>query len=212
MSVLNRTTEDLWPYGVVVGKHTGYTIDKNGCWIYDGFLDACGYGNKAVVVDGRKTSTTAHRFYWTKWVGPVTPGLELDHFKRCNRACINPEHLREVTHSVNLANRGRRKRCMRGHRFTLRNTYWSRTGRMCKTCTNARNYQVRSGVDFTTALRFMEKRYQTRPLPLTPEAAQEVSEALKVTRADRERASQLQAVSVDLSARWSRVLQSVQAT
>lgn len=44
-----------------------------------------------------------HRRAYELWVGPIPPNMEIDH--RCHvRACINPEHLRAVTHRENMQN------------------------------------------------------------------------------------------------------------
>lgn len=44
-----------------------------------------------------------HRRAYQLWVGPIPPGLEIDH--TCHvRSCINPEHLRAVTHTENMRN------------------------------------------------------------------------------------------------------------
>ena len=43
----------------------------------------------------------AHRWYYEKIKGPVSPGLVLDHLCR-QRSCVNPEHLEPVTFLENL--------------------------------------------------------------------------------------------------------------
>ena len=46
----------------------------------------------------------AHRFSYETFVGPLIKGLEICH--RCNcKSCINPEHLRQDTHSSNQIDR-----------------------------------------------------------------------------------------------------------
>jgi hypothetical protein len=53
-------------------------------------------------VKGRKES--AHRVAWQEVNGRIPPGLQLDHL--CHNAlCINVDHLRAVTQSVNQHNR-----------------------------------------------------------------------------------------------------------
>lgn len=62
-------------------------------------MHAEGYG--VFMVDKRRI--LAHRFSYQHYVGPIPPGMDVDH--RCrNRACVNPSHLRTATRSQNLQN------------------------------------------------------------------------------------------------------------
>lgn len=47
---------------------------------------------------------SAHKFAYLACVGPVPDGLELDHICH-HKLCVNPEHLRAVTHQENCARR-----------------------------------------------------------------------------------------------------------
>src|SRR6185369_13442505 len=72
-------------------------VDASGdCWIWRGTDDGKGYG----VMHLGRTTTTAHRFAYTLLVGPIPPGLQIDHLCR-NRACVNPDHMEPVTQRVN---------------------------------------------------------------------------------------------------------------
>ncbi len=71
------------------------------CWIWRGQLDEDGYG----ILSFKGESWRAHVFFYIKKVGPVLPGLEIDH--RCKvRACVQPLHLEAVTRQENMARAG----------------------------------------------------------------------------------------------------------
>lgn len=113
----------------------------NGCWHWTaGRLD-CGYGT---FYDGRKC--LAHRWSYEHFVGPIPPGLEIDHLCRVRR-CVNPSHLEPVTHREN-ALRGvgaatfnaLKTHCIWGHEFTVENTKITTEGyRDCRTCRRRRD-------------------------------------------------------------------------
>jgi HNH endonuclease len=72
-------------------------IDENGCWRWMGYINELGYAK--VSFEGQAVS--AHRIVYTHLIGPIPIGLEIDHI--CNvRDCLNPEHLRTVTHAENV--------------------------------------------------------------------------------------------------------------
>lgn len=92
----------------------------------------------AVIRVGERT-VLAHRFIYEQEVGPIPPGLELDHLC-CNKICCNTLHLDPVTHRVNSC-RGpsahmiahRNDVCLKGHSLAdaIRN---GKTGRRCRVC------------------------------------------------------------------------------
>jgi hypothetical protein len=71
-----------------------YTLDLDGCWIWNGGRNKGGYGRATANKD-------AHVYMFEKLRGPVPRGKELDHTCR-KRACVNPDHLEPVTRAVNL--------------------------------------------------------------------------------------------------------------
>jgi hypothetical protein len=119
------------------------------CWLWIGTIDNDGYGK----VGGRG----AHRVIWEALVGPVPPGMVLDHREDwgcTSRACCNPAHLLAVLPVVNVlrgdsppARNARKTQCDSGHEFSAANTY-IRPGtghRDCRRCIadRARHYRAR---------------------------------------------------------------------
>jgi HNH endonuclease len=72
------------------------------CWLWPGGLSG-GYGHVTYRVEGRKKKVDAklHILFYELFVGPVAPGLLLDHECR-RRPCSNPDHLDPVTNQVNV--------------------------------------------------------------------------------------------------------------
>lgn len=109
------------------------------CWPWMGAQQGGGYG----VVGVKGKSRRVHRVIFEILVGPIIPGLVLDHLCR-NRACCNPAHLEPVTNRVNLlrgigltAVHAAKTHCIHGHELTPENTYHPPkrpNGRCCRVC------------------------------------------------------------------------------
>lgn len=115
-------------------------VDEHGCWVWQGKRNHYGYGR--FYVDQQEVM--AHRWAYEHWIGPIPPGLVIDHYV-CNRGkqgCVNPHHCRPETLERNSAMnaKGRQTQCKRGHQFTEENTYRNPgTGRrQCRTCMKER--------------------------------------------------------------------------
>jgi hypothetical protein len=117
-----------------------FTID-NGCWEWTASRFTGGYG---MITENGKCRG-AHRVMYELLVGPIPEGLGLDHLCR-NRGCVNPGHLEPVSIGENVlrgegitAQNAAKTHCMRGHEFTVENTYAaSGKWRACRECHNAK--------------------------------------------------------------------------
>lgn len=87
-----------------------------GCWEWMAGKNDDGYGNFRV---GRLTGK-AHRFSYELANGPIPEGKHIDHVCH-NPGCVNPGHLRIVTHKQNMENMHRSKRWARSG---YRGVYW----------------------------------------------------------------------------------------
>lgn len=111
--------------------------DPDACWLWPGTITASGYGQISV----KNRPTPAHRYVYEHLVGPVPPGLALDHLCRV-RSCCNPAHLEPVTLGENVlrgvgisAVNARKTACKRGHSLTDSNVYVRPDGqRNCRAC------------------------------------------------------------------------------
>lgn len=114
-------------------------VDEVGCWVWQGYRTAHGYG--------RIGADYAHRLTYELVVGPIPDGLQLDHLCR-NRGCCNPAHLEPVTMAENIRRgygHGSETHCPQGHPYDEANTYRpKRGGRMCRTCKRNRDRAGRS--------------------------------------------------------------------
>lgn len=120
-------------------------VDAEGdCWLWTATVNHHGYGQIGTV--GRKLGM-AHRVGYELLVGPIAPGLELDHLCR-NPRCVNPDHLEPVTHAENMRrapwtapNSKRAKtHCPHGHPYSGDNLFVNKRGRReCRTCRRQRS-------------------------------------------------------------------------
>lgn len=127
------------PSDSVVGRFMKKVRFENACWVWTGRLDD-GYGRFRV--DGKLGR--AHRFSFLWAHGFLTEGLIVNHVCR-NRACVNPEHMEEITQRQNIlsgigptAINARKTHCVHGH--SLDNPIIKSGYRHCRECWN--KYQL----------------------------------------------------------------------
>lgn len=128
-------------------------VTDEGCWYYTGSKTPKGY--TCIYNSEDKKIYRGHRLVWYLLTGKW-PEYELDHTchnpQVCrlkddcpHRACLNPDHMQDVTHALNNAKSlkyvefSEQKFCINNHPYTLENTYISpkRGTRGCKTCRQA---------------------------------------------------------------------------
>lgn len=124
--------------------------DPAGCWLWTGYLDYKGYAPLSV----DRHFVKAHRFSYELFVGPIPPGLTIDHLCRV-RHCVNPAHLEPVTARINTlrgvgpaALNAAKTHCPEGHPLSGSNLVPipGRSGRFrrgCRTCRSNRERRVR---------------------------------------------------------------------
>ncbi len=113
--------------------------DSNGCWPWLGYINADGYGQVSIRIDGVSRQFRAHRVAWMLCYGITA--LLMDH--QCEyRACINPAHSKPATVKVNTlrgngitANQARQTHCKREHPLSGDNLRIAPDGsRHCRKC------------------------------------------------------------------------------
>jgi hypothetical protein len=87
------------------------------CWLWTGWKQR-GYGHIRVA----GCNVAAHRLAYELLVGPISAGNEIDHRTTCPKHCVNPDHLRQVTHQQNMENRAG---AHRNSRSGIRGVNWS---------------------------------------------------------------------------------------
>jgi hypothetical protein len=77
---------------------TGYALDDNGCHVWQRSRNTRGYG--VIYFDGKVRLAHRAAFYARHGRWPLD-GLVVDHICE-NKACVNADHLRELTNSENI--------------------------------------------------------------------------------------------------------------
>jgi hypothetical protein len=136
------------------------------CWTWTGCLNSKGYG--CVGVGNKKTALT-HRVSYELHIGPIPPGLQIDHLCR-NTKCCNPHHLEPVTCRDNIrrAHAATKVRCKSGHplagpNLRIKSKGKAGTQRQCRVCEidTARRQSERRGVREQSAAAVKREAKQT---------------------------------------------------
>lgn len=119
-------------------------IEKNitltkGCWNWNLYKDKTGIP----IIWANGKSVPAHRFVYEMFVDEIKYQMEIK--QTCsNKACINPEHLVQVTRTENIKGTGvgqhnkLKTKCPQGHPYNKENTLRIRDNyRQCLTCKRA---------------------------------------------------------------------------
>lgn len=136
-----------------IERHIDKTSHPDGCWLWTGAL-AMGYGVTVLgfKAEGTQRKAQVHRLMYEWFVGPIPPGLHIDHLCRVRRCC-NPSHLEPVTQRENLlrgetivAMNAAKTHCKWGHPFDEANTRMGRNGRArnCRACDRKRAAAARA--------------------------------------------------------------------
>lgn len=135
------------------------------CWLWQG-SQKNGYG-RFRVHKGAGGLRQAHAVAYELLVGPIPPGLQIDHVRArgcLHRACVNPAHLEPVTAAVNnsrsnsaTARNARKTHCPQGHEYTAENTILLKSGgRRCRIC---KQLESRLGPTQRRKLREIQSRH-----------------------------------------------------
>jgi len=159
-----------------------YPCPITGCWLWGGApRNSKGYGGFCIQFKPVKITLPAHKAAWLALVGPVPDRLVIDHKCRVT-ACVNPSHLRVVTHKVNIlaspitlaSLESAITHCPDGHEYDDENTYIlpGSGSRVCRKCATNRRHNriaIREGITieevrrrFTKPNRVGERRPRLR--------------------------------------------------
>lgn len=120
------------------------------CWVWLGRKNSKGYG----LFKAKDWNSNAHGWIYRELVGPVPEDKELDHFACDRRECVNPSHMRPVSHRENVlrgksaaAQHAAQTHCVNGHPFNKQNTDERYGRRYCRQCARdrQRKYRERGG-------------------------------------------------------------------
>lgn len=129
------------PQRVIDRVFSNYDVIDTGCWISRYKPSSSGYSMVSWSDNGVPGRRLVHRVVWEHLNGPITGGLVVDHICHVRR-CINPAHLRLLTHAENVRDQPNalKSHCPRGHPYSGKDLYIvPKTGhRQCRACARFR--------------------------------------------------------------------------
>lgn len=163
-----KVTFLIWPYQTASAKYCSHqcyrtaggtpeqrlrarVVKTDTCWNWTAAKTRKGYG--WFQADGRPH--LAHRYAYTLAYGPLPDHIQLHHLCE-NKGCVRPDHLQPVTQAEHIDVtpsspahiNASKTHCPQGHPYSTENTYIipSTGGRMCRTCSRARNKETKRRV------------------------------------------------------------------
>lgn len=140
-------------------------VDTSGdCWVWAG-AQTNGYG----VFRINSRNMVAHRVSYMWGHGPIPKGYEVDHM--CfNRSCVNPAHLRLLTHQENGQNRaGANTNSKSG----IRGVYWAQEQWIARACIGPETIEIGRFDDLSEAEKAVtEWRREHMPVSLRDKQGQ----------------------------------------
>jgi hypothetical protein len=126
--------------GTVVDRLRHRTIEKDGCWLFQGAVTHRDYGDgnnyRGIRLEGGGAYVAAHIAAYTNLVGPIPKGMEVHHLCE-QKACWRPKHLVLLTDAEhNRIHHARQDgTCRNGHDMTPDNSYRRKDGYVeCRSC------------------------------------------------------------------------------
>lgn len=165
-----------------IDRYWSKVVKGPDCWGWNG-SSRLGYGIMPITRNGKRTSTSAHRFSYELHYGPFDPKLFVCH--TCdNRACSRPDHLFLGTHKDNMDDMWSKGR---GPSSEL----VGEARRRARSGENVFALSQEYGVDYHCLVKSVRGEYHaTHPEPPVPDA--DITRNRKVRKLSKEEIEQIQ--------------------
>lgn len=113
-------------------KNIKFYSDPRVCWVWKGSIHHTGYGIHFI----KKRQLLAHRYSFEYFVGSIPPRYVVHHSCQ-TKGCVNPRHLRLISHSEHSRRHSTKSICKNGHPLEGDNIYYNKQGhKSCQVCRN----------------------------------------------------------------------------